>query len=182
MYLSTPVEQTDNILHWWGVSGSCNLLFCLIEVPFSQHSTNRPVLRSMARDYLAIQGSSTSAERAFSSGSLTGTKQCNRLTPKTFEALQLLKSAYRNGHISAICDAGAHVDARIADLDPASFEIRPTMKGIPIATTGFCRIRRACTSHSINFPVSICQYFYVVEFGGSNATPNRSLRGAGRRT
>ncbi|KAJ7217985.1 hypothetical protein GGX14DRAFT_599060, partial [Mycena pura] len=54
----------------------------------------------MARDYLAIQGSSTSAKRDFSGGVLTGTKLQNWLSPDLFEALQLLKSGYRNGHIS----------------------------------------------------------------------------------
>ncbi|KAJ7257683.1 hypothetical protein C8J57DRAFT_1647383 [Mycena rebaudengoi] len=71
--------------------------------------------------YLPIQGSSTSAECAFSSSSLTGTKLRNRLAPEIFEALQLLKSAYRNGHISATRDAGKHMDALIAELDSQNF-------------------------------------------------------------
>ncbi|KAJ6628502.1 hypothetical protein B0H10DRAFT_1648185, partial [Mycena sp. CBHHK59/15] len=53
-----------------------------------------PTLRCMAREYLAIRGSATPAQRASPSGSLTGTKSCNKLTPEIFEALQLLKSAY----------------------------------------------------------------------------------------
>ena len=61
----------------------------------------------MARDYMAIQGSATPSERAFSSGALTDTKRRNRLAPKTFEALQILKSAYRNGHIKATVEAEA---------------------------------------------------------------------------
>nr|GAT52974.1 HAT dimerization [Mycena chlorophos] len=80
-----------------------------------------PVLRSMARDFLPIQGSATSAERAFSSGGRTGTKLRNRLTPEIFEALQLLKSAYRNGHISATTDAGRHLDTIIAELNEQDF-------------------------------------------------------------
>jgi hypothetical protein len=71
----------------------------------------------MARDYLAIQGSATPAERAFSSGSLTGTKLRNSLSTELFEALQLLKSAYRNGHISASGIASKHIDALIEELD-----------------------------------------------------------------
>ena len=55
----------------------------------------------MAQDYLAVQGSATPSERAFSSGSLTDTKRHNRLAPAMFEALQVLKSAYHNGHIKA---------------------------------------------------------------------------------
>ena len=59
----------------------------------------------MARDYLPIQGLATPSERAFSNASLTDTKQRNRLAPDTFEALQILKSAYRNGHMGASAEA-----------------------------------------------------------------------------
>jgi len=64
----------------------------------------------MARDYLAIQGSATPSERAFSSGGITDQSRRNRLTPEIFEALQLLKSAYRNGHIQAGAEAAACVE------------------------------------------------------------------------
>ncbi|KAJ7618236.1 hypothetical protein B0H17DRAFT_965217 [Mycena rosella] len=76
-----------------------------------------PTLHHISRDYLAIQGSATPAERAFSSGSLTDTKCHNRLNPTLFKALQLLKSAYRNGHISAAGIAAQHIDTLIAELD-----------------------------------------------------------------
>jgi hypothetical protein len=62
----------------------------------------------MARDYLAIQGSATPSERAFSSGGTTGTAKRNRLSVDVFEALQLLKSAYRNGHVGANSEAQRH--------------------------------------------------------------------------
>jgi len=55
----------------------------------------------MAQDYLPIQGSATPSEHAFSNASLTDSKQRNWLTPEIFEGLQNLKSAYRNGHVSA---------------------------------------------------------------------------------
>ena len=48
----------------------------------------------MAHDYLAIQGSATPSERAFSSSGTTGTAKHNCLSIEAFEALQLLKSAY----------------------------------------------------------------------------------------
>jgi hAT family C-terminal dimerisation region len=63
----------------------------------------------MARDYLAIQGSATPSERAFSGGGITGSSNRNLLSPSSFEALQLLKSAYRNGHITAAVDAAKHL-------------------------------------------------------------------------
>jgi hypothetical protein len=63
----------------------------------------------MARDYLAIQGSATPSERAFSGGGITGTSIRNSLSVSSFEALQLLKNAYRNGHITAADDASKHL-------------------------------------------------------------------------
>jgi hypothetical protein len=74
-------------------------------------------LACIARDYLAIQGSAIASERAFSNGSLTGTPPRNRLAPDMFEALQLLKSAYRNGHVSAAEDATKCVVAALDALD-----------------------------------------------------------------
>jgi len=84
-YLESPLEaDVEDVVAWWG-----------------KHTTHYPVLSSMARDFLAIQGSAAPSERAFSSGSLTDTKQRNRISPALFEAIQILKSAYHNGHISA---------------------------------------------------------------------------------
>jgi hypothetical protein len=70
----------------------------------------------MARDYLPIQGSSTPSERAFSNASLTDSKHRNRLAPDTFEALQILKSAYRNGHLSASAEAEKYYDSIMSVL------------------------------------------------------------------
>ena len=82
-----------------------------------QHQEQQyPTLRCIAQDYLPIQGSSTPSERAFSSGGLTGTTLCNRLTMEVFEALQILKSAYRNGHIAATEQASQHLNALITSL------------------------------------------------------------------
>jgi hypothetical protein len=39
------------------------------------------------------------------------------LSTDTFEALQILKSAYRNGHAAAADQAGKHIDARIQVLE-----------------------------------------------------------------
>jgi hypothetical protein len=51
------------------------------------------------------------SERAFSSSRLTGTYLCNCLKTNTFEALQIVKSAYRNGILNASDEAAAHVGA-----------------------------------------------------------------------
>lgn len=69
-----------------------------------------PTLAKIAKDYLAIQGSAVPSERAFSSSGITTTARRNRLLPETIEALQLLKSGYREGHISAANEA-AHAAA-----------------------------------------------------------------------
>jgi len=52
-----------------------------------KHSGQYPVLAQMARDYLAIQGSSTPSESTFLNASLTDTQQHNQLTPDMFEVL-----------------------------------------------------------------------------------------------
>jgi hypothetical protein len=75
----------------------------------------------MARDYLPIQGSASSSERAFSQGGLTDRKQRNRLSPSMFEALQLLKSAYRNGHIQASDKCEGYLDAFV-DSEETGYE------------------------------------------------------------
>ena len=59
----------------------------------------------MVWDYLAIQGSAMPSEHAFSNASLTDSKHRNWLAPDTFEALQILKSVYHNGHMSAPAEA-----------------------------------------------------------------------------
>jgi hypothetical protein len=51
------------------------------------------------------------SERAFSSGRLTGTYLRNQLKTDTFEALQIVKSAYRNGILDADDEAAGHVAA-----------------------------------------------------------------------
>jgi hypothetical protein len=63
----------------------------------------------MAWDCLAIQGSAVPSKHTFSSGGITATACQNRLSVDTFESLQLLKSAYRNRHIIAADQAGAHL-------------------------------------------------------------------------
>jgi hAT family C-terminal dimerisation region len=70
-----------------------------------QHSVQYPTMAKIAKDYLAIQGSAVASERSFSRGGITGTARRNCLLPETFEALQLLKSAYCQGHISATTQA-----------------------------------------------------------------------------
>ena len=83
------------------------------------HQVTYPTLARITRDYLAIQGSASPSERAFSAGALTGMKQRNSLKPKTFEALQLLRSVYRNGRISAVQQAAEHIQSLHESLDDA---------------------------------------------------------------
>jgi hypothetical protein len=71
-------------------------------------------------EYLAIQGSSSPSECAFSQGALTDTKQRNRFSPAMFEALQILKSAYWNGHIKASEQSEAYITAFIDEQDGRS--------------------------------------------------------------
>jgi hypothetical protein len=70
----------------------------------------------MVCDSLAIQGSAVPSEWAFSSGGLTATARHNRLSGEIFEALQILKSGYRNGHIRASEQAEAHFALYLKEL------------------------------------------------------------------
>ncbi|THG95518.1 hypothetical protein EW026_g6148 [Hermanssonia centrifuga] len=97
-----PLEDSEKItdpVHWWGA-----------------HSSQYPVLSRIARDYLAIQGSAVASERAFSSGGRTGTALRNHLASATFEALQILKSGYRDGIVSAV-EAVAQAAKESSDTD-----------------------------------------------------------------
>ncbi|KAF5319881.1 hypothetical protein D9758_017850 [Tetrapyrgos nigripes] len=115
-YLESPLEPLINpddqkeldIVRWWG---------CFLK----RHQQAYPTLSRMARDYLAIQGSATPSERAFSSAGLTDQKRRNRLSPATFSALQTLKAAYRNGHISAYQQAAEHIKDFMETLDEYYF-------------------------------------------------------------
>jgi hypothetical protein len=82
-----------------------------------QAESKYPTLKCIACDYLAIQGSATPSERAFSSSGITDTTRRNHLSPEVFEALQILKSAYRNGHVGAVHQAAQHIDTLISVLD-----------------------------------------------------------------
>jgi len=77
----------------------------------------------MARDYLAIQGSAAPSERAFSNASLTDTKHRNRLAPALFEGLQILKSAYRSGHLSASDAADKYHAMLMEDYSMVGIEV-----------------------------------------------------------
>jgi hypothetical protein len=78
-------------------------------MPKQLHSLQYPTLSRIARDYLPIQGSAVPSERAFSSGGITSsTLRRNLLAPSTFGALQLLKAAYKNDHISAVSEAQSY--------------------------------------------------------------------------
>ena len=84
----------------------------------------------MARDYLPIQGSATPSERAFSNASLTDSKQRNRLTPDMFEALQVLKSAYRHGHMSAAAEAERYYHTITSFLGDQNDDVESTASSI----------------------------------------------------
>jgi hypothetical protein len=103
-YLTSPLEETDDVVAWWGVSQPSNSLFPAYILD-QLHSLQYPTLARVARDYLPIQGSAVPSERTFSSAGITLTLCRNALAPSTFSALQLMKAAYKNGHVSAAVEA-----------------------------------------------------------------------------
>ena len=74
-------------------------------------------MSKIAKDYLAIQGSAVLSEHAFSSSGITAALHCNCLLPDTFGALQLLKSGYRQRHVSAAAQAELAVPRAHSPVD-----------------------------------------------------------------
>ena len=64
----------------------------------------------MARDYLAIAGSSAHSERSFSSSGLTDVARRSHLGDDLFGEMQELKAAYKDGRLEAKNEAWMHVD------------------------------------------------------------------------
>jgi hypothetical protein len=86
---------------------------------WKDHSVVYPTLARMARDFLAVPGSSTASERQFSSARHIGTDFRNRISPTMFEAVQVLKGGYKAGVLSAHIEAKAlaeELDCAIDDL------------------------------------------------------------------
>lgn len=55
-----------------------------------------PILSRIARDYLAIQGTSVASERTFSSAGLTDSNRRRRLTPDNFASIQIAKGSLKH--------------------------------------------------------------------------------------
>lgn len=87
-YFNEPIAPAGtNILEFWKVSQ-----FKLNANSFCKAKQFQyPILAAMAKDYLTVQASSVSAERAFSSGTDLVTADRCRLTGKTIEMTQFLK-------------------------------------------------------------------------------------------
>jgi hypothetical protein len=79
------------------------------------HQVQFPTLARMARDYLAIPGSSVASECVFLSIHHIRTDFHNCLLPPVFEAIQILKAAYKVGTILAAGEV--EVLAKLDDND-----------------------------------------------------------------
>jgi len=113
-YMKAQLEDTEDVVAWWGVSNKyvISIMECGAET-VQKHSTQYPVLVQMVQDYLPVQGLATLSEHAFLNASLTDSKQCNRLTMDVFEAVQTLKSAYHNEHMSAVAEALSYYETEV---------------------------------------------------------------------
>ena len=69
----------------------------------------------MARDYLAIPGSSCLAECAFSLSGHTDDPQHHQMTAERFGAIQRLRGAYRDGRLEPFQDALMDVEAEFTE-------------------------------------------------------------------
>ncbi|KAG6892919.1 hypothetical protein C0992_011884 [Termitomyces sp. T32_za158] len=91
------------------------------------NASRYPIWASLARDYLAIMGSSVSSERAFSSAGITISKRRNRLKPDIVEALQFLKCLYHKDLLfHEVPSVGQELEQVLVDenLEPASQVLR----------------------------------------------------------
>lgn len=115
-YLKSKLASTKNPVEWWGVRTSMlSHLFLLSDI-LQKNAKDFPTLARIARDYLAIQGSSVASERAFSSGGLTDTLQRNRMQPFLFGRVQILKHAYKTHVLDASVEASAHPEHRYISI------------------------------------------------------------------
>ena len=73
-YFNSPCDSGIDPLVWWKL-----------------HERDYPILSCIAKDYLSIQATSVSSERAFSVSGLTITKIRNRLDPETARATICMK-------------------------------------------------------------------------------------------
>jgi hypothetical protein len=64
----------------------------------------------MARDYMAIPGSTCLAERSFSMSARTDDVRRRQIDGDKFGALQRLRSAYRDGRLEAVNEAWMEID------------------------------------------------------------------------
>ena len=128
-YLESPlVGGIVDIVGHWGVRQLRWLEIKYTDSSRQHQAVEYPTLSRMARDYLAIQGSATPSERAFSGGGITGTPNRNRLSVTSFEALQLLKSAYRNEHIAAVDDVAKHLNTFFDSSEADSISDSPSLE------------------------------------------------------
>ena len=70
----------------------------------------------MARDYLAIPGSSASIERAFSYAARTDSPRRGAMLDSRFGGLQRLRDAYSDGRLEAVSEAWVVLDADFGAL------------------------------------------------------------------
>jgi hypothetical protein len=79
----------------------------LINLQLEEHY---PVVCMMARDYMAIPGSTCLAERSFSMSARTDDARCHAIHANKFGGLQRLRSAYRDGRLKAQSEAWLEID------------------------------------------------------------------------
>lgn len=90
-----------------------------------------PTVYAMAMDYLPIQATSVPSERVFSSSSDTDSKKRNRIAPVLFEALQILKSVYKEEALDFTSGWSSTERQILSDMEDSSV---PSLQGLLSST------------------------------------------------
>lgn len=85
-----PKKTCPEAIRWWGLKAQ---------------EKEYPVVRLIARDYLAIPGSSCLAERSFAMSARIVEARRRQMGAEHFAALQRLRAAYRDGRLEAVNEA-----------------------------------------------------------------------------
>lgn len=124
------------------------------------------MLAMMARDYLAVQGSSVPSECIFSSAARIDDDRRNSLLPKTFSAVQMLKShckaIRRHRELDTVAKHAISIMRRCKDLQNGAIDSASTPASTSTTSTTYASTSRVTSSSAPFASLSKPSGSYVV--------------------